>query len=399
MEKTNLNFFALGALGMGLSGSDRIFIEFARRWSKANKVNIYVWTEGYEMCERQDLKDDNISFIVSSMEPWSNFGFIVNYFARIFEGIKLGFTLKVENNSSTILYNASDFWMDALPCFILKVRFPKIKWIATWYQTAPNPFKGYAEGDRSEKYRLSAFLYWFSQFPIKPLISSFANFILVNNDGEKKQFSKLDSMGKVVVVLGAVDLLKIEKWKKENGKLPKIYDAVFQGRFHPQKGVVELIDIWRKVVDKLPKAKLAMIGDGPLMEKVKLKIKKLKLENNIELLGYVFDGDVKYKTFSQSKLVVHPALYDSGGMASAEAMAFGIPVIGFDLNSYKSYYPKGMIKIKIGDLNAFSKEILRCLSDNIYRKKVGNEALKMIEKNWSWDNRASEVFEYITKND
>ena len=171
MEKTELNIFALGALGMGLSGSDRIFIEFVRRWCKNSNVNIYVWTEGREMCRRQDLENKNILFRVSSMKPWKNFGFIINYFARIIEGARLGLTIKIKNSQYSILYSASDFWMDAIPCLFLKLRFPRAKWAATWYQTAPNPIKGFAEGDRGEKYRFSALLYWLSQLPIKPLIS------------------------------------------------------------------------------------------------------------------------------------------------------------------------------------------------------------------------------------
>mgnify|MGYP001577192528 CR=1 FL=1 len=395
IKTQNIKIFALGALGVGLSGSDRIFIEFARRWSKKSKINIYLWTEGYQMCQKQNLKSKNIIYKTSSMKPWSDLGFVVNYFARIIEGIRLGLSIKLQNKKETILYSASDFWMDTLPCFILKIRYPNIKWVATWYQTAPNPFRGYAEGAREEKYRFKALLYWLSQFPIKPIISKFSDFVLVNNEGERKEFPGLDKKGKTIVVLGAVDVKKIENWKFINKNLPKVYDAVFQGRFHPQKGVVEIIEIWKKVVVKNKNAKLVMIGDGPLMKNVKSKIKDAKLEDNIDLLGYVFDGDKKYQTFSESKIVVHPALYDSGGMASAEAMAFGIPCIGFDLKSYSSYYPKGMIKVKIGDLDEFAKEILNLLSNNKIREKIGKEALEMISKNWSWDLRAREVLEHV----
>lgn len=402
-----MHFFALGALGKGLSGSDRIFIEFARRWSKEFRVNIYLWTEGYEMCQRQNLKNKNITFRVSIMEPWKNFGFVLNYFARILEGIRLGFTLNLKNNDSTILYSASDFWMDTLPCFILKLRSPKVKWVATWYQTAPNPFIGYAEGKREEKYRFKVLLYWLSQFPIKPLISYFADFVLVNNEEERKQFPELNEKARLIVVLGAVDLEAIKKFQLLNishQSLAKRYDAVFQGRFHPQKGVVELIDIWKKVVDKQslrsgdrkkPGPILAMIGDGPLMKSVKLKIKSEKLENNVRLFGYLFDGEEKYKIFAQSKIVVHPAFYDSGGMAAAEVMAFGLPCVGFNLKSYLSYYPKGMVKIKIGDLDVFAETILELLSDNRYREKLGREASDMIGDNWSWDIRAREILNSV----
>jgi len=192
-----------------------------------------------------------------------------------------------------------------------------------------------------------------------------------------------------------VDLEKIENWKLKIGNLPKVYDAVFQGRLHPQKGVLELVEIWKKVVHNKENAKLAIIGDGPLMQNVKLQITNYKLEKNVKLFGYVFDGPEKYKIFSQSKVVVHPAFYDSGGMAAAEAMAFELPCVGFDLKSYISYYPKGMVKVRIGDLNAFSNSILELISNDKFRKKIGFEGLEMIRKNWSWDKRSKEVLNSI----
>lgn len=387
--------FALAAHGQGISGSDRIFIEFARRWSKTCKVSIYVWEEGYQLCRRQYLSISTINYFVSSMKPWRNFGFLINYLARIVEGIRIGLTLKLDNQPQVIIYSASEFWMDSIPAWILKLRFSKIKWVAAWYQTAPKPWVGFAEGKRGNTYKLSALVYWFVQLPIKTLINKFAGFVLVNNENERLNFPELNKMGRAIVVYGAVDLEQIRKCKVKFKKLPKIYDAVFQGRFHPQKGVLELLDIWEMVTQKRSSAKLVMVGDGPLMRDVQLKIKNSGLEENVTLTGYLFDGPEKYRIFAQSKIVLHPSFYDSGGMAAAEAMAFGLPCIGFDLDSYKSYYPKGMIKVEIGNLKEFANIILSLLNDHLMRNKIGVEGLSMIKKNWSWDKRAEEIFNEI----
>lgn len=309
----------------------------------------------------------------------------------------MGLTTKLENKSSTIVYSASEFWMDSLPAFILKLRHPNISWMAAWYQTAPNPLIGYKEGERGVSYRLSAFYFWFMQQPIKPLIKKWADFVLINNQKERKYFPKLDKKGRTIIVFGAVPLADINEFrsKVKSQTSRVVYDAVFQGRFHPQKGVLELIDIWKRVVEDKPDAKLAMIGDGPLRDDVELRIKNYKLGKNIKLFGYVFDGPKKYKIFSRSKLVVHPAFFDSGGMASAEAMVFGLPCVGFNLKSYESYYPSGMVKVKIGDGLAFANAIIRFLEDNYFRKKIGGQANKMIKSHWSWDQRASEVLNYV----
>jgi len=393
----NFYFFAYAALGKGLSGGDRIFIEFARRWSKENNLKIYLWKEGYLMCKRQNLTESKVKFKIAQMEPWYKMGFVINYFARIVEGLITGLELKLENSPETIVYSASEFWMDSIPAFILKKRFPKIKWVAAWYQTAPNPIKGFSFKQRKEKYRANAFIYWLMQFPIKRLISSSADFVIVNNSDEKKQFRNLAKKNRVIICLGAVDLESINSFKKTNKNIGKVYDGVFQGRFHPQKGVTELVDIWKKIVDKKNDAYLAVIGDGPLMNKVRAKIKGENLDRNIKLFGYVFDGEKKFRIFSQSRVVLHPAFFDSGGMAAAEAMAFGLPGVCFDLDSLKSYYTQGMIKAKKENLDDFSEKVYSLLINKKLYLKLSKEALELIENFWSWDGRAREIFNFITK--
>ncbi len=395
-KKLEFHIITVSTYGTGLSGGDRIWIELAKRIRKTYRVYVYLWEEGLAIAKREGLK--NVDYVLWPAKTPAKFGFFVNYFVRIAIGISRALRIQLADKPSIIIYSASEFWQDSIPSLILKLRYPRITWIAAWYQTAPNPFRGFAEGQREQKYKFSSFFYWFVQQPIKPLISKFADFVCVNNEEEKKHFPKHNEKGKVIVVLGAVPLEEIRKYQSliTDHRSP-IYDAVFQGRFHPQKGVVELIDIWKRVVDKRKDAKLAMIGDGPLRGEVQKRIAYYGLRNNIKLFGYVFDGPKKYSIFSKSKIVVHPAFYDSGGMAAAEAMAFGIPCVGFNLKSYESYYPKGMVKVPIGDMDAFAKKIFFLLENEVRRIEMGKEAIKMIEKNWSWDIRAESFLRSISQ--
>lgn len=393
-KNNSIHIIALAALGGGLSGGDRIFIELARRWSKTRSVHLYVWEQGREMCVRENLSGDLLKIHVIKVGLISKLGFLAHYLYRILLGIKLGLSLKIAEGD--LIYSASEFWMDSLPALIGKLRSKKAKWAAAWYQTAPNPVRGFSEGSRKKQYKWSAFLYWFMQKPIKPLINRYADVVLVNNELERKYFPALEKAHKVAVVLGAVDTEKINNYlKKYKDVKEKKYLGVFQGRFHPQKGVVELIDIWKKVVQKLPEAKLAMIGDGPLMGDVKKRIRELHLDDNIDLYGYLHDGDLKYSIFMNSLIVLHPAFFDSGGMASAEAMAFGLPCIGFDLKAYESYYPKGMLKVPSGNLNVFAEEILMLLKNRVLYNKVAKEAREMVFRDFSWEKRSLEVLSKI----
>ena len=107
------------------------------------------------------------------------------------------------------------------------------------------------------------------------------------------------------------------------------------------------------------------------------------------------NGEKKYAIFQQSKIVVHPATYDSGGMASAEAMAWELPGISFDLEALKTYYPKGMIKIPQGNNKNFAEEIIKLLFNKEYYANLSKQARDLIIEKWSWDKRATEIFRQI----
>ena len=166
------------------------------------------------------------------------------------------------------------------------------------------------------------------------------------------------------------------------------------GRFHYQKGVLDLIEIWKIVCKVKPDAQLAMIGVGPLEAEVRQKIDSYGLTKNVRLFGFL-DGEPKYEVFKNSRLMLHPATYDSGGMAAAEGMAWRLPGVSYDLDALKTYYPKGILKTKIGDLSDFAANILKLLNDQALYSKLSNDAFALIEEKWDWDKRADVIFKSI----
>lgn len=387
-----LIILAMSPVGNGLSGGDRIFIELARNANIMHlDTRVVTWEDGIDMCQRGDLKlGRDTKFVPLLLKKWKTKSFFLNYLARIIKATvwSLNYSLP-ERGRNTILYVASDFLMDALPGFILWMRFPKLVLANTFYLAAPNPFQGYKEHGEGKMPTLRGLLYWISQQPIYQIIRRSADFVFVTSTPDIKRFPQQAQERRVIVIQGGVDLDKVKAFQKKIGRVNKEYDAVFQGRFHPQKGVLELIDIWSAVVKRKPTAKLILIGDGPLMLKVKQKIEDLKLQKNVILAGYVMDGIKKFTIFAKSKLVVHPAIYDSGGMAAAEAMAWNIPAVSFDLEALKTYYPKGMLKVPLHNNQKFALMVMELLTDKQLYQKTQKAAAELIQEEWGWRKRAS----------
>lgn len=376
----------------GISGSETILIQLFKRLGKKYSVRLFTWQPGYEFYRRQGL--DEVTYSVSSVPVLANF--YLSFFLRSIWGIWKGFTIHLKEPSSTYIYPSSDFWPDALPAMLLKLRYRRAKLLANFYLEAPNPFTGFSEKGRLKRPTLNGIFYWLLQKPVYYFFRFLADAVIVTSEPDAKKFPKQQKRKKVFVVRGGVDLENIRTYLQSQKNTTKEYDAVFMGRFHPQKGVVELVDIWQTVVQKKPDALLVMIGDGPLMPTVKAKIQQKKLEKSIFLTGYLLKPEQRFSYFAKSKIALHPALYDSGGMAAAEAMAFGLPGISYDLEALKTYYPHGMVKVPIGDQNAFAQAILDLLHDKLKYIKLKKEAEQLIEREWNWNQRA-EDFETFLK--
>jgi len=378
--------------GGPMSGGDRIWIECAKRWMRDQTVEVRVLTtvEGVE--RGHDYGLTSIPYIIWSRSGSKGSNVYMLYFMRALQGIVSSLRYPNSSERNVVIYSSSDFIPDSIPALIMKLRFKNAKWIAGFYLFVAKPLS--KESPYKGRLFFRSLFYYLSQMPIYWLIQKRADMVWVTNDLDRYKFingSRLTA-DQVVAVRGGVDT-------KTPASIPepdeKRYDAVFIGRFHPQKGVLELIDIWRFVCDKRKDAQLAMIGTGELEAEVKAKILKCGLEKNVTLLGFK-DGLEKLKIFKNSKIVVHPATYDSGGMASAEAMACGIPGVSFDLPALKTYYPSGMLKSPCYDLQGFAENIIKLLEDQNLYTSTQREALKLAER-WDWDIRAQELLEVIKK--
>jgi glycosyltransferase involved in cell wall biosynthesis len=373
------------AFTRGFSGGDRIFVELAKRWSKMGcDICLVTCEDACETYRKYGL--DGIDWIVvSSRRNWPVY---LAYLLRMFESIVLAYR-KVDFEGS-VIYSASDFWPDSIPAWLFKMRFRSVRWLAGFYFFPPFPFS------RPSPYkglrRLRSLFYYSSQVPVYGLVRRFADMIWVTNELDRWRFidGKKVTSDRVVAIKGGVDaktplLIPEPKTKK--------FDAIFIGRLVPEKGILELIDVWKYVCAKKEDAMLAILGSGPLYDGVQNKIRQNDLSRNVKVFGFI-DGMEKYKIIRESKVVVHPSIMDSGGMAACEAMVCGLPGVSFDLESLKTYYPKGMFKVPCYDLKIFADTILKLLEDESFYQCLSEEASNFA-KNWDWDKVARDALNKI----
>mgnify|MGYP004487185799 CR=1 FL=1 len=121
-----------------------------------------------------------------------------------------------------------------------------------------------------------------------------------------------------------------EEYHKTNYEFSGNNNIINVGRLSNQKGQWHLIRAFKEVVNKIPNAKLIILGEGNLKEYLEGLVKQLELENNIKLLGFINNP---YDYIKQSNLFVFSSLYEGLGNAVMEALSCGIPVLSTDYDS------------------------------------------------------------------
>ena len=267
-----------------------------------------------------------------------------------------------------VIYSATEILPDVIPAYVTKIIKPHTFWIARshhlWQKAQERPgnyFVNLASG--------------LIQSIILKAIKGKADILLALNDNLKFQ---LEDQGfeprKVVVLGGGVDYRTINQFKpisKEG------YDAVYLGRIHATKGVYDLPHIWSIVVRKKKSSRLAIIGTGSQdhIKNLKKMIISNKLKKNISILGFISQKRL-YTILKNSKVFLFCDHEAGWGLAVAEAMASGLPVVGWDIGILGSVFKSGFIKVPLNDFEKFARNTVRILQDTSLHSKLSIESTK-----------------------
>ena len=154
------------------------------------------------------------------------------------------------------------------------------------------------------------------------------------------------------------------------------------GRLSPEKGYLDLLKVYKKIVELYPDWKLDIVGDGKEMGILKKYISKHNLQDSVTLHG--FQGK-KYidSLMNKSSIYLMTSFTESFGIVLIEAMSHGLPCIAFDsaegareiINSgYNGYL------IKNRNLDAMIKKIEDLINSREDRVRIGKNSRREVLK-------------------
>ncbi len=175
---------------------------------------------------------------------------------------------------------------------------------------------------------------------------------------------------------------------------------LFLSRIHPKKGLDNLLYIWQNIVSKFPDWHLIIAGSDSIGYQAQLKslVSQLQLEPLVTFTG-MLTGEIKESALSHADLFILPSHSENFGIAIAESLSYGVPVITTketpwqDLLTYDCgwWVEDNQLALKTALIEAMK------LSDS-QRQAMGNKGRTMVQDKYSWDyvgKQMAEVYSWI----
>lgn len=182
--------------------------------------------------------------------------------------------------------------------------------------------------------------------------------------------------------------------KRVEGSVRAPMRVAFVGRLVPYKCPDLLLEAAAPLV-RDGRAELDIIGDGPLMPKLKAMVAELGIAGGVRLDGWVQHEKLQDRLV-QSDVFGFPSIREFGGAVVLEAMALGLVPVVVDYGGPGELVERGAgFKIPLasrGELVVAFRSVLANLSENAGSlRKLGQQARKRAIEQFTWDAKAQAV--------
>lgn len=225
------------------------------------------------------------------------------------------------------------------------------------------------------------------------------------------KFSSIPEYCKLADALVCLDKTSENWWKCFNGNVHTVlnpltfdlesapvadrdnHNILFLGRLVEEaKHPLDSIEIIAKVVERIPDAKLYIVGTGEkkYLEQLNKRIDELSVQDSVILCG--FDNDVA-KYYLDSSVFLCCSSHEGFPMTLVECASFGLPLIMYDLPYLTiTENNNGIISVPQRDTDAAAEEICRLLENRDALISTGNAGRAYLEEMYKadigtqWDN-------------
>ena len=166
------------------------------------------------------------------------------------------------------------------------------------------------------------------------------------------------------------------------------------GRPCYQKNTLFLVEVVRKVVEKIPNVKFYLLGVGyysPDLEEMQKIIKQYALEDRIEMVSWLPQKDM-FRYMMNSDVYLTVSRYEGLPLSVIEAMSLGCPVVASNVPGNVDCVKSGINGYLLPlETDAFTSNILYLYTHSEERIKMGRSSRELFEQYFCIDTQIEKL--------
>ncbi len=224
-----------------------------------------------------------------------------------------------------------------------------------------------------------------------------SDIVLVNAYAISRSLQNMRNMpaDKVVVIHNGLEDAHVPEIETDG--LKDEFKIGFLGRVSYEKGIIFLLDAFRKLEKEHPKARMVIAGKGDALGQINKTIGEYGLNEKINLVGY-YDGDVS-TLLSSFDVYVFPSLHEGLPYSILEAMRGGLAIVSTDVGGIPELIRDGLegILVPPGSADGLAAAIEKLIKDPELRKALGENARDRFVKMYTLESMQREVKELFAR--
>ena len=162
--------------------------------------------------------------------------------------------------------------------------------------------------------------------------------------------------------------------------------VLFVGSLIPRKGLPFLVEAAKKTVKQQADTKFVIVGDGPLKSQLMSSLDKANLSGNFAFLSGLTE-DALAAVYNCADVFVLPSIQEGQGIVLLEAQASAKPVVAFNVGGVNEAVLNGETGLLVnrGNSDELADALLKLLSDESLREKMGANGRRFVMDNFTWD--------------
>ncbi len=192
------------------------------------------------------------------------------------------------------------------------------------------------------------------------------------------------------IIHNGIDVTVFTPPERKQGKTSN--QILWVGRFVPGKGVECLISAFHILVRKNENYRLTMVGEGPLKEKIKHKIRGLGLSQYIHFRDFIPNTELP-DLYRNSDVFVLTSINEGVPLTILEAMACGVPVVSTKLPQLVNIVNGCGLLVPVGNPESVADAVSTIATDRELAQKLGQIGRAKVVRDYSWEDTVEKTIE------